>query len=87
MVLARSILLAYAALALTFEWWYLGTWYRLPTSLKRLLGWALMLASIIVVPLNAYREFAHADAIGLSIIFINGVASITILFYRIRREK
>lgn len=87
-VLARLILLVYAALALTFEWWYLGTWYWLPkASLKRLFGWALMLASIIVVPLGAYREFARRDAIGLTILFINGIAFITLLFYRIRKPK
>jgi hypothetical protein len=38
-VFARLILLVYAAVALTFEWWYLGTWYWLPkASLKRLFG-------------------------------------------------
>ena len=88
MVVARLILLVYAAMALMFEWWYLGTWYWLPkASLKRLFGWVLMFASIIVVPLSAYREFARRDAIGLTILLINGIACIALLFYQIRKPK
>jgi hypothetical protein len=87
-VLARVILLVYAAMALTFEWWYLGSWYWLPkTSLKRLSGWALMLASILVLPLKFYREFAYRDAIGVTILFFTGIAFLAILFYRIRQSK
>jgi hypothetical protein len=87
-VLARSILLGYVAVALTYGWWYLGTWYWLPkASFKRLFGWALMLASIVVVPISAYREFARRDDIGFTILLVYAVAFIAIMFYRIRRPK
>jgi len=88
LVLARLILLGYAAVALTYGWWYLGTWYWLPkASFKRLFGWALMFASIIIVPLSAYREFGRRDDIGLAIILVYAIAFIAILFYRIRKPR
>jgi hypothetical protein len=88
LVLARLLLLGYVVLALTYGWWYLGTWYWLSkASFKRLFGWALMLASIIVVPISAYRQFARRDDIGFITLLIYTITFIAVVFGRIKGPK
>jgi hypothetical protein len=89
--LARAILLLYETAQLIFLWWYLGTWYWLPTaSVKRLFGWVVVMASFLVLPLKVYPEAAHGihrDSILVILLFFDGIALLGILFYRIRRRK
>jgi hypothetical protein len=89
--LARGMLLLYVTAQLTFVWWYLGTWYWLPTaSVKRLFGWVVVIASFLVLPLKVYREAAHGthkDSILVVLLFFDGIVLLGILFYRISRKK
>jgi hypothetical protein len=88
--LTRALLLLYATLQLTFAWWYFGTWFWLPKgSLKRLVGWAFLFASVLALPLKVWPEVAHGihrDEISQTIIFAAGIALIATMFYRIKSK-
>jgi hypothetical protein len=89
-LLTRGVLFLCAALQLSFEWLYFGSWYWLPkNSPKKLIGWALLLASILALPL-AYPNVArgvHRDDTSVAILFVDGIAVISILFYKLKRGK
>ncbi len=87
-LLTRGVLILYAAAQLTFEWWYLRAWYWLPkTSPKRLLGWAVVLASVLAVPLAVYPNVSgvHRDTFSLAIVFGQIIAVVASLFYNLKR--
>ncbi len=90
LLLTRGVLVLYAVLQLTLEWLYLGSWYWLPkNSPKQLIGWALLLASILALPL-VYPNVAHGvhrDDTSMAILFLQVIAVISTFFYKLRRGK